>query len=289
MTQGTNTPATNVLREADAQVGEVRIHYRTGGQGEPLLLIHGWPETSLAWNKVAPDLARHYTLIISDLRGFGGSSRPAGGYDRRTLATDLRGLVHQLGYSRIRIAGHDWGGSVAFAYALNWPDEVERLAVLEAMPKGPWSKPGEEPWFYTLHRDADFAEALTAGRERLYLSWFFRNYSTTPGAIDEAEIDAYLKSFGQPGGMRPGFELVRAIPQDVGDNGAALAANGALAMPVLAIAGERSMNTAVAANLHHAARDVREVVLPGAGHFLPEERPTEVTQLLNDFFGGSRP
>lgn len=273
------------FRVARVRVGDLTLNVTLGGEGDALVLLHGWPETSAAWRKVMPALAAKHSIIAPDLRGFGDSDRPADGYDRRTMAADVRALVQVLGHSTINLAGHDWGGSVATSYALHWPSEVRRLAVLEAMPKGPWSAAGEEPWFYALHRDVDFAEALTVGRERLYLSWFYRSFSAVQDAVGEAEIAEYVRCYSRPGAMRPGFQLVRGLERDVQDNSAALAANGKLAMPVLAVGGDRSMGSRVAENLSHAAVTVHREILPDTGHFVPEERPAELSGLLLDFFG----
>jgi pimeloyl-ACP methyl ester carboxylesterase len=181
----------------------VRIHYLIGGAGPPVVLLHGYPETWYAWRKVMPQLAAQYTVIAPDLRGFGDSSRPAGGYDRKTMAGDIRDLVRRLGYDRVLLAGHDWGGSTAVAYAVAWPAEVRRLVVIEAQPRGPWSEqdPGfREPWFYGFHRIPGFAETIVAGHERQYLTWFYRAFALAPDAIGEGgdrRIHAQLRCVGR--------------------------------------------------------------------------------------------
>jgi pimeloyl-ACP methyl ester carboxylesterase len=263
----------------------VRIHYLIGGAGPPVVLLHGYPETWYAWRKVMPQLAARYTVIAPDLRGFGDSSRPAGGYDRKTMAGDIRDLARRLGYDRVLLAGHDWGGSTAVAYAVAWPAEVRRLVVIEAQPRGPWSErdPGfREPWFYGFHRIPGFAETIVAGHERQYLTWFYRAFALAPDAIAEAEIDEYMRSYGAPDGMRPGFELVRALPVDVENNRVAMARR--VDLPVLAVGGDHSLGTRVAENLGHLASNVQSVVVENCAHFVPEEQPARTAELILRFF-----
>lgn len=275
------------FRHAYADIGEgVRMHYVIGGSGPPLVLIHGWPETWYAWREVMPALARSRTVVAVDMRGFGDSTVTPGGYDRRTMAGDVRRLARQLfGTTPIDLAGHDWGGSTAAVYAYTYPGEVRRLAVLEALPQGPWTERegGHENWFYGFHRIQGFPEAMTQGRERTYLEWFYRNFSISPDTIGRGEIDEYLRSYGRPGGMRPGFELVRNLPQDRANNRNAEA--NPIRIPVLAVGAEKSMGGAVEKNLRHMAADVRGAVVAGSHHFVLEDRPDEVVRLLSGFFG----
>jgi pimeloyl-ACP methyl ester carboxylesterase len=279
----------NGFEHRDATLDDgVRIHYLIGGVGPPVVLLHGWPETWYAWRKVMPQLAARYTVIAPDLRGFGESSRPAGGYDRKTMAGDIRALSRQLGYDRVLLAGHDWGGSTAVAYATAWPAEVRRLVVIEAQPRGPWSERDpsfREPWFYGFHRIPGFAETIVAGRERQYLTWFYRAFALAPDTIAEAEIDEYMRSYGAPDGMRPGFELVRALPADVEDNRIVMAHR--IDLPVLAIGGDRSLGTRVAENLGHLASNVQSAVVENSAHYVPEEQPAKTAELILRFFAES--
>jgi len=271
-------------RDAELSDG-VRIHYLIGGAGPPVVLLHGYPETWYAWRKVMPLLAAQYTVVAPDLRGFGDSSHPAGGYDRKTMAGDIRELIRRLGYDRVVLAGHDWGGSTAVAYATTWPDEVRRLVVIEAQPRGPWSEqdPGfREPWFYGFHRIPGFAETIVAGHERQYLAWFYRAFALAPDAIAEAEIDEYMRSYGAPDGMRTGFELVRALPVDVENNRVAMAHR--IDLPVLAVGGDRSLGARVAENLAHLASNVQSAVVENCAHFVPEEQPAKTAELILRFF-----
>ena len=261
----------------------IKLSYLIGGAGQPVVLLHGWPETGYAWRKVMPLLvAAGYQVIVPDLRGFGASSKPASGYDRQTMASDIHRLVSgALGLGTVFAVGHDWGGSTAAAWAGAHPEAVSKLVVIEAQPRGPWS--GPEPWFYGLHKAKGLAEALTAGRERTYLTWFYRNFAADPNVITPAEINVYLRSYGSAAGMRPGFELVRALPRDVEAN--TEAARSPAGMPVLAIGGDKGMAGSVASNLKPLFSDVREAVVPGSGHFVPEEQPEALARLIIGFLG----
>ena len=261
--------------------GSVTLHFWIGGKGRPVVLLHGWPETGYAWRGVAQRLVTAgYQVIVPDLRGFGNSSRPAEGYDLITVADDVRRLVrNELHLGPAVLIGHDWGGSTAAAWAGAHPDEVRRLVIIEAQPRGPWSKP--EPWFYAFHRSPGFAEAMTAGRERTYLTWFYRNFAAQPDAITPADIDVYMRSYGSPEGMRAGFELVRALPKDIEAN--IEAAKHPADVPALAIGGEHGMGSVVAENLRPLFTDVRGKVIPRAGHFVPEEATEALLEELMTF------
>lgn len=268
-------------RYADLGAG-VTIHFWVGGQGTPVVLLHGWPETGYAWRGVAPRLvAAGYEVVVPDLRGFGNSSRPAEGYDRMTMSEDVRRLVRdKLHLGPVLLMGHDWGGSTAAAWAGAHPGDVKRLVVIEAQPRGPWSKP--EPWFYAFHRAPGFAEAMTQDRERTYLTWFYRNFAARPDAITASDIDVYMRSYGSPQGMRPGFELVRALPKDVEANSGA--ARHPVDVPTLAIGGEHGMGAVVADNLRPLFTNVRGKVMPGVGHFVPEEAAEPLLEEVLPFF-----
>ena len=256
----------------------VTIHYLDGGGDGPLLfLLHGWPETWLTWREIMPPLrAAGYRVIAADLRGLGDSSRPSGGYDRLSMAEDMHQLLRQLGGARTYLVGHDWGGSTAAAWAGAYPDEIEALVVVEALPNGPWS--GPKPWFYQLHREPGLAETLTAGRERAYLSYFYRVFSADSTTIGQEEIDAYLRTYGSPAGMYAGFAFVRALPADLVAN--ERAARTPSPVPVLAIGAAASMGEEVADNLRPLFTSVRSEVIPGTGHFILEEAPDVLLERL---------
>jgi len=206
-----------------ATVNNVRLHYVTGGRGEPVVLLHGFGSTWYMWRNVMPELAKRYTVIVPDLRGAGDSDKPATGYDKRTLAEDIHQLVTLLGHQRIFLVGHDIGLMVSYAYAAAHPGEVRRLVLLDAPIPG--TKVFEEiehspmVWHFAFHNVRDLPEALVAGRERTYLTeGFYRALSYNPAAFTEADIDEYVRCYSAPGGMRGGFEYFRAFAEDARQN-----------------------------------------------------------------------
>lgn len=189
-----------------AEWSEVTLHYVTAGAGDPVVLLHGWPQTWFMWRKIIPGLAERYMVVAPDMRGLGDSTRPAEGYDKATVAADLRELVHDhLGLGQILLVGHDWGGPVAFAYAAAMPDIVRKLVLLDV----PIPSDGTDVffagrWHHPFHWIPDVPEALTAGRERVYLEYFYRAWGARPEAIEDEAIAEYVRPYSQPGAMRAG-------------------------------------------------------------------------------------
>jgi len=275
------------LQHGYADVGEVRLHYVSVGEGEPLVLLHGWPQTWYEWRRVMPALAQHFRVIAPDLRGLGDSSRPHGGYDKRTMAEDVwRLLSGHLGIERFCLVGHDWGGPVAFALTMAHQEAVRRLAILDVVIPGDGGdfSQGGRRWHHAFHMTADLPEALVAGRERIYLEWFYRNFAWRPDAIGEDEIEEYLRTYRQPGALRAGFALYRALPQDRADNAESVA-RGKLKVPVLAVGGGRSFGRGpeVEQSLRRVAEDVTGVIVPDCGHWIPEEQPELLLDALLPF------
>jgi len=268
-------------------VNDVRLHYVIGGSGTPVVLLHGFPNTWHAWRDVMPRLAERHTVIAVDLRGLGDSEPGTQPNDVATGAADLHGLVAELGLGPVLLAGQDWGGSTAFAFAAAHPGEVRRLAVLEAMPAGPWTETGPRgggPWFVGFHQVPDLPERMVAGRERTYLDWFFRAYSATPGVPTPAAVDEYVRCYTRPGAMASAFARYRGRGRESEHNARHL--SRPLDLPVMAVGGERFLGAAVAENLRHGASDVRQEVIADCGHYVSEERPEEVASLLLSFFDG---
>lgn len=280
-----------------ADVDGVRIHFFVAGpdDGPVLLLVHGYPEMSIAWRKVAPPLVeRGFRLVIPDLRGAGGSSRPMGGYDKRSLARDLVYVLDSLGVDGpVNVIGHDVGAMVAYAFARRFPERTERLAILASPVPGTdtfdaASRDGSKVWHYYFHQAPDLPEALTQGREALYLERYYHDMAVDPYAIDQQTFDTYVRHYSQPGGMRAGFEYYRAFSQDGIDNRQAQAEQGRLKMPVLALAGESSRYAKLLGPMmEEVAHDVRFLPISGAGHWLPEENPSAVAAALIDFVGSA--
>lgn len=277
------------LKHQYAPLDDVLMHYVEAGRGPPLVLLHGWPQTWYEWRRVIPALAERFRVIAPDLRGLGDSSRPAQGYDKRTMAGDVWQLLDaRLGIPRFGLVGHDWGGPVAFALAAAHPEAVERLAILDVTIPGDgvsaFSQGGRR-WHHAFHMTLDLPECLTAGREREYLSWFYRTFAYRPDAIGEEDLREYLRTYTQPGAMRAGFGLYRALPQDARDNEETLR-GFRLPMPVLGLGGAEAWGRGreVEDSLRRVATEVTAAVVAGCGHFIPEEQPEVLTEHLLRFF-----
>lgn len=279
------------LEHGFADLGEVRMHYVTAGQGAPVVLIHGWPQTWYMWRHVIAGLASRYRVIAPDLRGLGDSSRPITGYDKKTLAQDIWRVVHDvLGEKRMFVVGHDWGGPTAYAFAAQHRDAVRRMAIFDAPVPGDGTPVMfSNRWHHGLHWELDFPEALTAGREDVYMGFFFRNWGARPNAISEEDQEVYFRAYRQPGAMRAGFNLYRATPQDVKDN-EAFVAQGKLKMPILCWGGAHGRGRGMAAieSWRRVAEDVRGGVAEDCGHWIPEERPDWTVEQLRAFFNEDR-
>jgi pimeloyl-ACP methyl ester carboxylesterase len=265
----------------------VRLHYVMAGQGPAVVLLHGWPQTWYMWREVIPGLATRYRVIAPDLRGLGDSSRPADGYDKKTLAQDVWRLVHEVLHEKsLFVVGHDWGGPTAFALAAQHREAVRRVAIFDVpVPGDGTSIFFNNRWHHGLHWERDLPEELTAGREDVYLCFFYRNWGARPDAIPEDAQQEYLRTYRQPGAMRAGFNLYRAMQQDVLDNEAFIAA-AKLHMPVLCYGGSlgRSRGMAAIESWRRVATDVRGGVVENCGHWIPEERPQWVIEQLLAFF-----
>lgn len=274
-----------------ANVNNVRLHYVTGGRGEPVVLLHGFGSTWYMWRNVMPELAKRYTVIVPDLRGAGDSDKPATGYDKRTLAEDIYQLVRQLGHQRIFLVGHDIGLMVSYAYASAHPADVRRLVLLDAPIPG--TKVFEEierspmVWHFAFHNVRDLPEALVAGRERTYLTeGFYRALSYNPAAFTDADVDEYVRCYSAPGGMRAGFEYFRAFAEDARQNKGYF--KNKLPMPVLALGGAQSLGPTMVNMAKEVATNVRGGVIERCGHWIGDERPEYLTEQLLAFFGDEK-
>lgn len=281
------------LHHRFAETGGFLTHYVEAGPatGRPLLLLHGWPQSWYEWRHLIPPLAAAgYRVVAPDLRGLGDSGRPAEGYDKKTVAGDLRALLAHLGIERFLLVGHDWGGPTAFALAASLPQAVERFVLVDVVIPGDGGdfSQGGARWHHAFHRTPDLPEALVAGREEAYLGWFYREFAYRPDAIPPEAQAEFLRTYRQPGALRAGFAYYRALPQDAADNAAWLAAGNRLAMPCLGIGGDKARGRArePEESLRRVAGDVRGLVIPDCGHFVPEEQPDRLLQALRAFFEG---
>lgn len=273
-----------------ADLGDVRLHYVTAGEGFPIVLLHGWPQTWYEWRHVIPGLAKKFQVIAPDLRGLGDSSRPLAGYDKKTIGDDIWRLVHNhLGIRKFLLVGHDWGGPTAYAIAHAHPNAVRRLAILDVTIPGDGSaniSQGGRRWHHAFQQTLDLPEALVTGREDIYFGWFYRNYGHRPDVIPPADVAEYLRTYREPGALRAGFAYYRNIPRDIADN-AAGAKDFKLPMPVLALGGANSWGRGmeVVESLRRLATDVRGGILENCGHWMPEEQPEALLEQLLAFFG----
>ena len=263
------------------------IFVRSAGNGPVAVLLHGYAENSDSWAPLAADLVKDHTVVVPDLRGIGRSSKPAGGYDKKTQAGDIRAVVTALGYDKTAVVAHDIGNMVAYAYAAIYPDKVERLVVMDAPIPGiePWSEILLNPGVWHFNFRGPDAERLVEGRERIYLDRIWNDFTGDPGKPNEATRNFFTATYAQAGGMRAGFAHFAAFAQDAKDN--KLFEQVKLPMPVLAVGGEKSFGPLQAAIMRHVATNVQEVVVAGSGHWLMEERALESVALIRRFLDAS--
>ncbi len=265
-----------------------QIFVRAGGQGPAVLLIHGFGDTGDMWTALARELARDHTVVVPDLRGMGLSSKPAAGYEKMNQAADMRAVLTTLGIDRAVVVGHDIGTMVAYAYAARYPDKTEKLVVMDAPVPGvpPWETIVRNPALWHFDFGGPDAERLVKGRERIYLDRFWNEFAGTPSKVGEGARRHYAKLYARPGAMRAAFAQFRAIRVDAEDNAKAIATK--LAMPVLAVGGEKSFGATQAVVMRNAANDVREVVIADAGHWLMEEQPAATVSAIRRFIDERR-
>jgi pimeloyl-ACP methyl ester carboxylesterase len=199
-----------------ATVNGIQMHYVIGGKGEPLVLLHGWPQSWYEWRHVMPALAQKYTVIAPDIRGFGDSSKPSTGYDGNTTAEDIYQLLSQLHFNKIFLVAHDVGGQTAFSYTAEHPNNVTKLVIMDFIYPGffPQAFGQNGPWWFAFHQVANLPDFLVNGKEREYISWFFKGLAYNPSAITDDDIDVYANNDKAPGAMRAGFEYYKAFPID---------------------------------------------------------------------------
>ena len=265
------------------------IHTRLGGAGPAVVLLHGYGETGDMWVPMARDLARDHTVIVPDLRGLGLSSKPDGGFDKKTQAGDVAGVLTSLGIEQIDLVTHDIGNMVGFAFAAQHPRRVQRFALIDApLPGvGPWDEILKNPLLWHFRFGGPDMERLVAGRERIYLDRFWNEFSADRRRFGEAAREHYAALYALPGAMRAGFAQFAAFDQDAIDNRTFLA-SGKLPMPVLAVGGEKSFGATMADMMRFAAQDVQEAIVPDSGHWVMEENPQATIQIVRRFLETAR-
>lgn len=301
------------VRHHRATVNGLGHHYLTAGvtgeavEAPVLVLLHGFPQTSREWGAVIDRLGDRFRIIAPDLRGLGGFPGPATGYDKRTLAADVHGILEQAGVSGpVLLCGHDMGAYVAFAYALRYRDQVAGLVTVDAPLPGTTMGDGlaanPRTWHIPFHTNVDVAHFLISGRERDYIDYFVASRIYDRSAITPEDIDVYGAAYRAPGALRAGLEMYRSLDRDSTDNKASLA-QGLLRIPVTVVA---SGVTAVPAALEAMAAEIAEAsestestepadadrradgersgalveIVAEAGHWIPEEKPDELAAII---------
>ncbi|GAB2960481.1 alpha/beta hydrolase [Micromonospora polyrhachis] len=281
------------FRHETADIDGVQMHYVTGGTGEPLVLLHGWPQSWYEWRGIMPALAEKYTVYALDLPGLGDSVGAPSGYDKATLARYVHGLLAgKLGLRKFNLVGHDLGAGVGFQYAVQFPDEVGKYAHLDYPLPGPAlgaDKYRQASWHMSFHSQDGFPETLVDDDVRDYLSLFFGYvaYGGTsfggPGAkapFTDRQIDEYARTYQRPQVLTGGFELYRTLDQDERDNVAA----APIKMPVMLMTAEGSLDFTRSTVEPSMSNITHAVEVPKSGHWLPEENPDFVTAELVKFF-----
>jgi pimeloyl-ACP methyl ester carboxylesterase len=266
------------------EVNGVKLHYLIAGQGDPVVLLHGFAETSHMWRPLIAKLSDRHTVIAPDLRGFGQSSAPADGYTKAAMAQDIHALVRSLNYDRIRLVGHDIGLMVAYAYAAQYPDEIERLVLMEAFLPGigDWNSVFLLRDLWHFHFYGTTPLALVTGRERIYLEHFWNDFAADPAkSLSEADREFYSGEYARADHMKAGMEVFRAFPKDAEDF--AGFARTKLSMPLLVLSGEKAGGPFLIAQGRMVASNVEGVLVKGSGHWLMEEAPDQVIPKLVEF------
>jgi pimeloyl-ACP methyl ester carboxylesterase len=270
--------------EKSAAVNGVRINYKIGGEGPAVVLLHGYTETSHMWLPLMPQLATSHTVIAPDLRGAGNSERPEGGYDKKTMAKDIRELVQRLGYKKVSLVGHDIGLMVAYAYAAQYPDEVSKVVLMDAFLPGvgDWKSVWLMRDLWHFHFYGETPLALVKGRERIYFEHFWNDFAADrTHSVPEADREFYAAAYARDDGMRAGFEYFKNFEQDAKDFAAFSTTK--LNMPFLVLTGEKASGTFLIDQAKLVATDVSGHVVQGSGHWLMEEAPDQVIPALVTF------
>jgi len=278
--------ADDPIQSHTAEVNGITLHYLQAGHGSgiPVVLLHGYAETSHMWRPLMTQLADRHVVIAPDLRGAGMSSKPEGGYDKKTLAQDIHALVRKLGYPKVRIVGHDIGLMVAYAYAAQYPDQVDSVVLMDAF------LPGVGDWTHVwllrdlwhFHFYGEVPLKLVDGRERIYFEHFWNDFAADRNhSVPEADRQFYAAQYAQPGGMRAGFEYFRNFEQDAKDF--AGFARTPLRMPMLVLSGEKAGGQFLIDQAKLVDTNVEGVIVKGSGHWLMEEAPEQTIPALTAF------
>jgi pimeloyl-ACP methyl ester carboxylesterase len=267
-----------------AEIDGAKLHYMTAGHGTPLILLHGYAETSLMWKPIIPVLAERFTVIAPDLPGIGDSDIPADGLDMKNAAIRIHDLAKSLGVQKAEVVGHDIGLMVAYAYAAQFPTEVTKLVLMDAFLPGVegWEAVYNNPAIWHFRFNGPTPEALVQGRERSYFDYFWNDFAADKAhSIPEANRKAYAAAYARPGRMHAGWAYFVSFLQAAKDF--AQLSQTKLTMPVLTIGGDKSLGEALGQQAKLVATDPTVVVLKNTGHWVLEEQPKETTEALQKF------
>jgi len=276
--------ADNTIASKTADVGGLKVHYLIAGHGPQVILLHGYAETSRMWAPVLPLFGEKFTVIAPDLPGIGDSEIPANGSDMKTAATRIRALARSLGVEKASVVGHDIGLMVAYAYAAQFPAEVEKLVVMDAFLPGvgDWEVVYNNPGFWHFRFNGPTPEALVQGRERTYFEHYWNDFAADKTrSLSESDRKAYAAAYARPGRMRAGWAYFVSFQQAAKDF--AQLSQTKLTMPVLSIGGEKALGEVLGQQMRLVASEVTVVVLKDTGHWILEENPKETTAALVKF------
>ncbi len=277
--------AGTAIADRYSTVNGVRLHYLVAGKGDPVILLHGYAQNSHMWRPLMKELAKTHLVVAPDLRGFGDSEKVESGYDKKTMAQDVHALAESLGIRKAGVAGHDIGLMVAYAYAAQYPAEVDRIALLDAFIPGVGDTTNlfllKDLWHFHFYGKTPLA--LVTGRERVYFEHFWNDFAADgTKSVSEADRRFYTKKYALPGAMKAGMEVFRNFDQDAKDN--AVFARTRLTMPMLVLGGEKSGGDFLVSQGKLVATNVEGVIVTGSGHWLVDEAPRQVIPKLVEFF-----
>ncbi len=277
----------NIVHDV-AAVNGIHIHYRKAGDGPLIVLLHGWPQTGHCWRHILSALAETHTVLAPDLRGYGLSDKPTTGYDKRTMAADMSALIESLGFVSAAVVGHDRGARVSHRWALDRPDQVSRLVLLDIIPtREMWLRMdaalARRCFHWLFHLQPDLPERLAGPDIPGYLGYFYEHWTINRHAFPPDVIAEYVRSFSVPGALRASLDDYRAVDLDSTHDEADFGRR--LPMPLLALWGSESFlqNIPALEIWHQYAEDVRDQAIANCGHFIPEERPDLLLAHLKDF------
>jgi pimeloyl-ACP methyl ester carboxylesterase len=276
--------STSEIQSCFAEANGIRIHYLASGSGKPIYLLHGYAQNSHMWRPLIAELARTHTVIAPDLRGFGQSAKPPQGYDKVTMAQDMRALAASLGHQHVKLVGHDIGLMVAYALVAQFPSDVDRVVLMDAF------LPGVGDWktvwllrdLWHFHFYGETPLKLVEGRERIYFEHFWNDFAADrTHSVSEADRQFYAAAYAQPGAMRAGFEVFRAFERDAADF--EKLARTKLPVPMLVLTGEKASGEFLIQQGRLVATNVEGIVIKGSGHWLMDEAPDQVIPALAAF------